>query len=135
MRHVAVVNAVDVKQKAKPPPLSYPSPTRRSSIPIQERSCPKNVWAEARLVLSCLFTESALLFRSTGLLFPLQLDPMGLGSVIHERFLEPRMLKCFLGCDSLLGVVHEDASEEVEELSVEVGVGWDGFLQHVSQDP
>lgn len=53
---------------------------------------------------------------------------MGLGSIIHERLFEPRVLEGFLRCDSLLGVVNEDPFEEIEELSVEVGVSWDGFL-------
>lgn len=57
---------------------------------------------------------------------------MGFGSVVHEGFFEPRMLQSLLGRDSLLGVVHEDPSEQVEELPVEVGVARDGFLQYVS---
>lgn len=88
----------------------------------------KNVQDEACSVLSRLLTEPALLFHSAGLLFPLQLDPVGFGSVVHEGFFEPRMLQSLLGRDSLLGVVHKDPSEQVEELPVEVGVAWDGFL-------
>lgn len=42
MRHVAVVNAVDEKQKGKNHRhYRIPSPTRRSLISIQERSCPR----------------------------------------------------------------------------------------------
>lgn len=42
------------------------------------------------------------------------------------------MLQSLLGRDSLLGVVHEDPSEQVEELPVEVSVAGDGFLAYVS---
>lgn len=70
----------------------------------------KNVKDKAASVLSLLFTESALFFRPAGLLLPLQLDLVGLCSVVHERFLEPRVLQSLLGRDSLLGVIHKDAS-------------------------
>lgn len=42
------------------------------------------------------------------------------------------MLKSFLRCDALLGVVDEDASKEVKELSVEVGVVGYRFLDYIS---
>ena len=47
---------------------------------------------------------------------------MGFCTVVHERLLKPRVLQSFLGGYALLGVVHEDTSQEVEELLVEVGV-------------
>jgi len=43
------------------------------------------------------------------------------------------VLQCFLGCYPFLGVVDEYPPEEVEELTVEVGVGWYCFLGKVSR--
>lgn len=59
---------------------------------------------------------------------PLQTNLVRLCAVVHERLLEPRVLERFFGGDAFLGVVDEDAAEEVEELAVEVGVAWYCFL-------
>jgi hypothetical protein len=39
------------------------------------------------------------------------------------------MLQGLLGSYTLLGIVHEDLSEEIEELAVEVGMTRNGFLR------
>lgn len=39
-------------------------------------------------------------------------------------FLEPGVLEGLLGCDAVVGVVDEDAAEEVEEVGAEVVVAW-----------
>ena len=49
-------------------------------------------------------------------------------TVIHQRFLEPRMLQYLLGGCTLLWVVNKDPPEQIEELAAEVGVTGDGFL-------
>lgn len=55
-------------------------------------------------------------------------DALRLDPVVHEGFLEPRVFQRLFGRDALFGVVDEDPSEEVEELSVERGAGIDEFL-------
>ncbi|THC90107.1 hypothetical protein EYZ11_010439 [Aspergillus tanneri] len=39
-------------------------------------------------------------------LFP---DPQGFRAIIDQRFLEPGMLKSFLGCDAAFWVINKDA--------------------------
>lgn len=57
-------------------------------------------------------------------------DPVGLGAIVDDAFLEPRMLQRFLGGDALLGVVDKDLSQQVEELPVEGGVDGNELLQY-----
>lgn len=60
------------------------------------------------------------------LLLALELQPRGLGAVIHDRFPEPGVFEGVFGRDAFGGVVQEDAAEEVEELLVEgIGAGDD----------
>lgn len=53
---------------------------------------------------------------------------MSLSSVVHERLPEPWVLQGLFGGDALLGIVDENLSEEVEELTIEVGMAGNGFL-------
>ena len=71
---------------------------------------------------------SFFLLLLSNLLFPLQPDLVSLRPVIHERFLEPGMLEGLFGGDPFLRIVDEDPLQQVEELFVERGVGWDRFL-------
>lgn len=75
-----------------------------------------------------LITEPSLFFLAAGLFLPLESDLVRFGSVVHEGLFEPGVLQCFLGCYPFLRVVDEYPPEEVEELTVEVGVGWYCFL-------
>lgn len=56
-------------------------------------------------------------------------DSVGFSPIVDERFLEPRMLQGLLGRDPLLGVVDKDLLEEVQEETIELGVGRDELLQ------
>ncbi len=61
-------------------------------------------------------------------LFPRLPDACGFGAVVGDAFFEPGVLEGLFGGDALLGVVLEDASEEVDELFVEAGGCRDDFL-------
>jgi hypothetical protein len=54
---------------------------------------------------------------------------MSFGAVVHKRLLEPRMLQGLFGSYTLLGIVNKYLPQEIEELAVEVGVTWNGFLR------
>lgn len=54
--------------------------------------------------------------------------PRSLGAVVLQCLPEPGVLECFLGLDAFLGVVDENAAEEIEELLVEFVVWCDCFL-------
>jgi hypothetical protein len=73
---------------------------------------------------------TSLSFDTSGTL-PLNLDLLSFGAVIFIMFLEPIMLQSLVCCDTLLWVVDEDLLEQVEELAVELIVGWDDFLESV----
>lgn len=133
MRHVAVVNAVYGKGEPAAGLLGDA---------ISVCRCRTRPWAlmhktpaRGLLVRSCILLPvplfalvPALFFLPPCFLLSLQPDLVRLGAVVHERLLEPGVLQGFLGCDALLGVVHEYPSEEVKELFVEVGVARYCFL-------
>lgn len=59
------------------------------------------------------------------LLLALEFDFDSLRAVVGGGyFFEPRVLEGLLGCDAVVGVVDEDAAEEVEEVGAEVVVAW-----------
>lgn len=65
-----------------------------------------------------------------GLTMQSHADPVGLGAIVDDAFLEPRMLQRLFGGDALLGIVDKDLSQQVEELPVEGGVDGDELLQY-----
>ena len=60
---------------------------------------------------------------------------MSFSPVIDDALLEPPMLQSFLGSDAVLRVIDKDAPKEIQELSVELGVGKYEFLPIVNLNP
>ncbi|KAH0356858.1 hypothetical protein KCU81_g586, partial [Aureobasidium melanogenum] len=87
---------------------------------------PSSQDACARNVLDPKFAS----FRTSGTL-PLNLDLFSFGAVIFVVFLEPIMLQSLVCCDTLLWIIDKDLFEQIEELPVELVVGWDDFLESV----
>ena len=58
-------------------------------------------------------------------------DLFGFGAVVFVMFLEPVMLQGFVCCNTLFGVIDKDLLKQIEELAVELVVGWDDFLKSV----
>jgi hypothetical protein len=57
------------------------------------------------------------------LLFSLQAYLVRFGTIVHERFFKPGMLKGFFGSDPFLRIIYEYALKEFEELPIEGSVG------------
>ena len=79
------------------------------------KDIPKAQCAKNSIIVAALIILMVLLF----LPFLLQPNARGFCSVIRNSFLEPWMLKCLLGGESLLRIVDEDTTEKVEKLLVE----------------
>lgn len=62
---------------------------------------------------------------------PFNLDLFGLGAIVFVVFLEPVMLQGLVCRDTLLWIVDKDFLQQIEELAVELVVGWDDFLKSV----
>lgn len=50
-------------------------------------------------------------------------------AIIDGTFFEPRVRKSFFSCDTIVGVVDEDAAEQVKEKLVESGRWGNDFLK------
>lgn len=79
---------------------------------FEPRDVPKAQCAKKSIV-------AALIIFRLFLPFPLQPNARGFCSVIRNSFLEPWMLQCLLGRESLLRIVDENTTEKVEKLLVE----------------
>jgi hypothetical protein len=58
-------------------------------------------------------------------------DLFGFGAIVFVVLFEPVMLQGLVCCDTLLWIVDKDLLEQIEELAVELVVGWDDFLKSV----
>jgi hypothetical protein len=90
------------------------SPRRSSPI----RKCVAHISSSSIPVLS----------RRSNLAFALETDLVSLRTIVHQHFLEPRMLKSVLGRDPLLRVIHKDPLQQVQKFSVELSMGGNSLL-------
>lgn len=56
-------------------------------------------------------------------------DAVCLGAVVNETFFKPWVFQRLLRCDSILGIVDKDALQQIQELTVERGVGGNEVLE------
>jgi hypothetical protein len=114
---------------------ALPLPQPRRCDPCREMICVRYM-----LLISVPVTRHLSLIHSSALRrgtndalsSPLLSYPDGFGAIVDQCLFEPGMFQGFFCCYSILRIIDEDLSEEVEELSVEGCVCWDEFLCNVS---
>ena len=88
-------------------------------------------WPDISTRLPPQYSGTSLIAIARGHLgaIPFPPDPSGLGTVVHDSLLEPRVFECLFGRDTFVGIVNENPSEQIQKLFVELGGIGDDVLQ------